>query len=786
MTRQQRRAAARAQQTPSGRSAGDAPAAGVSDLFEVAVRHHQMGRLAEAEAHYRTILAIRPGSAEVLFNLAVALKQQGKFDEAVVAYRRTIEAAPNNPEVHYNLGNLLFGLDQLDEAIACYRRAIQIKPQHADAHCNLGAALKRQGKLTEAIAAFRRTTAINVDHGAAFCNLADTHASLGGFDDAIVAYRAALRIKPDSVSALCGLGAALTAQGQLDQAAIAYRRATEIKPDNDEAHYNLANALKALGRLAEAAVSYRQAIAIKPNLVEALVNLGNTLNELGQPDAATAAYGRAIEIAPGSVEAHYNIGNVLKDQGRLEEAVAAYRQAIAIEPAYAEAHANLAIVLMSQGRLAEALDEYRQAIALKPDDADIHSNYLLCLNYNDAETPESVLAAHRAWDRRFGQAAWPQTYSNDRTPARRLRIGYVSPDLRSHSVTFFFEPLLKAHDRQAVDVFCYSDVLRPDAVTNRLQGLADHWLSTVGLSDDEVAARIRSDGIDILVDLAGHTAWNRLRVFARRPAPVQVTWLGYANTTGVAAIDYRLVDAVTDPVGTAEVASSETLLRLPGGFLCYGGLHGVAEPTQPPCLKTGMVTFGSFNNPVKLSEATFEAWAKLLVRLPHARLLLKGKSFADAATRALVLARFGERGVAADRIELLSWLSGSADHLALYDRVDIALDPFPYNGTTTTCEALWMGVPLVTLRGDRHCGRVGASLLTQVGLTDWIADSVDDYAEIAVALAENRSRLHELRRSLRARLLASPLCDAASFARKVENSYRTIWQNWCETPRDNQ
>src|SRR5262245_5556893 len=343
-------------------------------------------------------------------------------------------------------------------------------------------------------------------------------------------------------------------------------------------------------------------------------------------------------------------------------------------------------------------------------------------------------------------------------------------------------PRLAPGDRGG-EVFCYAEVTWPDSVTTRLQGLADHWLVTVGLSDQRLAERIRCDGIDILVDVAGHTAGNRLLVFARKPAPVQVTWLGYPNTTGLKAIDYRLVDAVTDPAGEADVWASETLVRLEDGFLCYGGLRDGPEPTPPPCLKTGVVTFGSFNNPAKVSTATFDAWAKLLSRLPQARLILKGISFADAATRALFFARLGERGVAADRIELVTWLPGATEHLALYHRVDIALDPFPFNGTTTTCEALWMGVPVITLRGHRHAGRVGASLLTQIGLTDLIANSIEEYVEIAVALAGNSGRLDDLRHALRPRMAASTMCDEGAFACKMEAAFRTMWQHWCQVSR---
>jgi predicted O-linked N-acetylglucosamine transferase (SPINDLY family) len=343
------------------------------------------------------------------------------------------------------------------------------------------------------------------------------------------------------------------------------------------------------------------------------------------------------------------------------------------------------------------------------------------------------------------------------------------------------EPLLKNHDRQTVEVFCYADIMQPDAVTAHLQGLADHWQMTTGLSEDQLAERIRMDGIDILVDLAGHTAKNRLRVFARKPAPVQVTWLGYSNTTGLEAIDYRLVDAVTDPVGKADAWASETLVRLEGGFLCYGGLRDGLEPVAPPCLKTGTVTFGSFKQPgPKVSPATLDAWAKLLTRLPQARLLVKGRSFADAPTRTSFLARLSERSVTADRVELVAGLPDATAHQAVYHRVDIALDPFPNNGTTTTCEGLWMGVPVVTLRGDRHAGRVGASLLSQIGLTDLIANSVEEYVEIALALAGNPERLDDMRRSLRPLMEASLLCDGGAFARKIEAAFRKMWQQWCE------
>jgi predicted O-linked N-acetylglucosamine transferase (SPINDLY family) len=636
---------------------------------------------------------------------------------------------------------------RLAEAEACYRRVLTAQPNNVDALSNLGVALKDQGRL----------------------------------DDAIAAYRQAIGIKPDYAEAHSNLGNALRDRGELEEAVTAYREAIRVKPDYAEAHSNLGNALTELGKLNEAASACRQAIGIEPNYAAAHSNLGVALKNQGKLDDAIAAYRHAIVIKPNLAEAHSNLGNALTELGKLDEAVGACRQAIGIKPNCAEAHSNLGNALKDQGKLDEAIAAYRQAISIKPDYAEAFSNLLFCLNYDDQSTTGQLFVAHREWDERYArQMARPTAYANVREVGRRLKIGYVSPDFLSHSVAYFVEPLLKGHDRQAVEVFCYAEVKRPDPVTAHLQGLADHWRVTVGLSDDELAQRIRADGIDILVDLAGHTANNRLLVFARKPAPVQVTWLGYPNTTGLKAIDYRLVDTVTDPVVEANAWASETLVRLEAGFLCYGTFKDAPEPTVPPCLKTGTVTFGSFNNPAKVSAATVDAWATLLSRSPQAHLLLKGKPFADPATREMFLARLVERGVAAERVELMATHPNTVEHLALYDRVDVALDPFPYNGTTTTCEAMWMGVPVVTLRGDRHAGRVGASLLNQIDVTDLVANSVEEYVEIAIALANNPVSLGELRRSMRPRMAASSLCDGRAFARKIEGAFRTMWQHWCE------
>jgi protein O-GlcNAc transferase len=720
MNRQQRRAAARGKPVASATTA-TGTAAGI---FAEAVRHHQAGRLAEAEVHYRRALASQPDHADAAFNLGVALRQLGKVDEAIAAYAQVLRIKPDYPEAHFNLGNALMAAGKISDAIIAYAHALGIRPDHARATANLGLAYAQ-------------------------------------------------------------LGVALLQQRNYDAAAAAFAEALALKPDAAEVHYNLGNVRKHQGRLDDAAICYLQAVAINPNLAEAQSNLGNTLAELGRPEEAVAAHSKAVAIRPDSAEIHFNLGNVLKDQLKLTAAAAAYAETLRLDPTHAGANANLGIVLMHQGQVEEAVKAYTKAIALKPDDADTFSNLLFCRNYDGRLTPPQLFAAHCEWEKCFGASApSSDAFTNDRTPDRRLRIGYVSPDFRVHSVAYFLTPLFEAHDHHAVEVFCYSDVIRPDATTAHLRGLADHWLATIGMANDALAGRIRADGIDILVDLAGHTSHNRLRVFARKSAPVQVTYLGYSNTTGLRTIDYRLVDEVTDPPGAADACAAETLLRLPGSFLCYGGPRDAPQPTAPPCLKTGAITFGSFNNPAKVSAETFDVWARLLTRMPDARLLLKGKPFADDATSARFLARLAERGIAKERVQLVAWLTNATAHLALYEQIDIALDPFPYNGTTTTCEALWMGVPVVTLKGDRHSARVGASLLTHAGTTDWIAECADDYVEIALALAANPTKLHRLRHELRKRLTASPLCDGKAFARKIENAYRSMWRRWCDVPED--
>ena len=585
----------------------------------------------------------------------------------------------------------------------------------------------------------------------------------------------AIRNSPETPSYYSSLGDLFQRQGNLDGTILCYKRALELNPNDIDLHSKLGNIFKDQGNLEEAAFYYQAALELRPDLAGPYYNMANVLKDQGGLQDAVSLYRKAIELNPDYAEAHNNMGNAYKMHYSLEEAIACYQRAVSLNPAYAQAYDNMGVAFQDQGRIGEAISSYKKALQLDSGFVKAHSDLLFCMHYDPACSPQAHFdEAVTWWQRHAASKAGKFTFSDRKGQYGRLRIGYVSPDFREHSVSFFFLPLLMAHDRNEVEIFCYADVRRPDGITARIRKLADHYRSIVGLTDDRVAEEIHKDRIDILIDLAGHTANNRLLVFARKPAPVQVTWLGYPDTTGMPVMDYRLTDDIADPEGDGDENYSETLVRMKNGFLCYSPPDSAPDISSLPALQTGHITFGSFNNLPKLNEKVVEMWSNVLKRVPESSLLLKSKQFADESTKQRYMNLFLQNQISAGRIRMLSRTESVFEHLALYNRVDIGLDTFPYNGTTTTCEALWMGIPVVTLKGDRHSARVGASLLTRVGLKELITESEDEYIARTVELAGDLDRLRELRAGMRERIMESPLCDSRSFARSVEDIYMQI------------
>lgn len=521
----------------------------------------------------------------------------------------------------------------------------------------------------------------------------------------------------------------------------------------------------------------REIIRINPNSHDAHFHLGSALMFQNRGSEAFDVFRAAVLLKPNHDLTHFNLGVLSKS---LDEAFEHFSRAAELNPSHAEAYSGIGAALVSFGQVEEAISKLQHALQLRPTDHKIHSSVLFTLNYRQDYDGPGVFKEHARWG--LGHALNTTfRHINTPQPERRLRIGYVSPDLYTHSVAYFFEPLLANHNPDEVEIFCYSDVAKPDDTTERLKTLAKHWRATHGISDRELADLIHSDQIDILVDLTGHTNNNRLLVFSAKPAPVQVTYLGYPNTTGLTAIDYRLTDAWADPPGLSDDYYTEELFRLPKGFLSYLPPADAPAVAASPVTTAGHVTYGSFNHLPKITQAVLELWAMLLHATPNARLVLKNNSLSSRYARERYLNLFADNGVNPERIEFLERAPTLAEHLGSYSKVDIALDTFPYNGTTTTCEALYMGVPVVTLTGGLHASRVGTSLLNQIGATELIAETPQDYVNKASRLAQDHDRLIKIRATLRDQMTQSPLCDGNGFAAQLESAYREMWKRWCQT-----
>jgi predicted O-linked N-acetylglucosamine transferase (SPINDLY family) len=749
----------------------------LTDALRTALAHHQAGRLELAAEIYRRVLAVEPNHPDALHLLGMVHHQRGESTTAIDLISRAVALSPTAADYHRNLGDAHRAAGQMEQAVACYQRALELAPHDVAAHNKLGIAYRAQGKLAEATTCYRRALELAPALAEVLNNLGNALADQQQTAEACDCYRQALQRAPNDPRYRHNLGTALEAEGRRAEAIGYYRYAIKMRPDFAEAYASLGNALQAQGELAEAVTCLERAVALKPDFAEAHNNLGNVLRRQGRLGESIAACRRALELKPDLASAHNNLGSVLKDLGRLDEAVDCYRKAIELRPDFTEAHNNLGNAWKDQGQIDEALACYRRAVEAKPDFVHTQCNLLYTLHFSPTCDAATLYAELRRFNEQYARplAATIQPHANDRAPDRRLRVGYVSPDFRKHPVGRFLLPLLEAHDRQQYDIWCYASVEVRDAITERCQAAASVWRDVTALDDEELAAAIRADGIDILVDLTMHMAHSRLGVFARKPAPVQVTYLAYCGTTGLDAMDYRLTDPYLDPPGGEERFYVEQSVRLPETYWCYHPMTEAPAPGELPARTAGYVTFGSLNNFCKFNPATLAAWCQLLAAVPDSRLLLHA---AQGGHRERTRALFAGQGVSAERLKFVDFLP-AAQYFRIYQQIDVALDPFPYGGGTTTCDALWMGVPVVSLAGQTAVGRGGLSILSNVGLPELVAHTPDEYLQIATHLAADRPRLAELRATLRERMQRSPLMDAPRFARNVEAAYRTMWRRWC-------
>lgn len=586
----------------------------------------------------------------------------------------------------------------------------------------------------------------------------------------------------ESVDQLMAAGTSFMREGQHAKAVDALIQAVRLSPQNAEIWNVLGSALRSAGRVPDAEAAHKQAIALKPDFADAWNHLAVALGIQGKNDEAIAVATRALELRPDLMPARRNLAKILGNAHRYAAAVEQVRLVVAAQPDDADSFNNMGNALHAIGRVDEAIASYRTALSLRPDDPGARSNLLFALQFDPLTNAGLIQQEHAQWWERIEQplVAQRKPHANVREPARKLRIGYVSPDFREHAAAFFIEPLLANHDHANFDIVCYSDAVRTDGVTTRLRRTADVWTDSHAFTDEQLADRVIADRIDLLVDLSVHTRGNRLRTFAMKPAPVQLSYLGYCGTSGVGAMDFRLTDAIVDPPGTSEAWSTEHLLRLPRTFCCYAAPSNAPPVALLPATKNKHITFGAFNSLPKSVPVMVELWSRILRELPTAKLMLLRDGVGDEIVRADLLARFASHGIGPERLILKAGV-GMREYLTLVSSVDISLDTFPFNGHTTTCHALYMGVPTVTLAGERPVSRVGASLLRFVGLERLVATTPEAYVSTAIELAANAGRLYDIRKSLRQKMEHSPLMDGKSFARDVEHAFRDAWKRWCES-----
>jgi protein O-GlcNAc transferase len=684
---------------------------------------------------------------ESLIHSAKDHQRSGNLDQAEHIYNEIVKFRPRNADVYFSLGNILQDRGKLDKAISSYKKAIQINPSFPGSYYNLGSIFKEKGDIDKAIKYYKKCIQIDSSH-------------------------------PDTYNTL---GVLFQCKKNLNEATIYFQHALQLNPHFDQPYNNLGLIFQKKKQLDTAIQYFQKALQLNPRYVKAYYNLGNALQEKGKLDEAIVFYQKVCDLDPDFLDVYEKLGTALHKTGAGDKAIECYHRALSVKSDWAGPYIGLGRVFRDQGKYREAEECFRRSIEITPNCFACYSNLLFQMLYTN-EDSGTIFAEHLNFAKHCAGPLTSQipSHTNNRSTDRKLKIGYVSLDFRSHSVAYFFEPVLSAHDRERFETFCYSDVLYEDEITERIKARANIWRDVVEMSDEQTADLIRKDQIDILVDLSGLTS-PRILSFARKPAPVQVTWIGYPATTGISTIDYKIVDNVTDPSGIAEQFYTETLIRMPDCFLCYQSDRDGPGINQLPALESGHITFGSFNNFAKLSPQVFALWSEVLIKIPDAHLVMKAWSFSDKKARQHALEMFSKENVAAERITLLSYKQSSREHLSLYNMIDIGLDTFPYNGTTTTCEALWMGIPVITLAGNAHVSRVGMSLLSTVGLPEFVARTSDEFVDIAVNLAADLNKLNSLRERLRGMMQSSPLMNAKEFTVNLETCYRLIWDKWCRT-----
>jgi protein O-GlcNAc transferase len=675
---------------------------------------------------------------------AIEFQRQGDLNAAIDVLEKSIRAGSKLPQSHYFLGVILENIGQLEQAEERLKQAVHLGPKHTEIWFSYGNILNKRDKVMEAMEAYEHCIGINPKHVQAWVNLA------------LLAQRT----------------------DQMWKAVECSKKAVDLAPEEKKAWLAYIGSLGYARCFPEAEKAADEAEKHFPEDFEILHMKGNVITASGRVDEGYAVYLKALECNPNAPKVLNSIGSYISHNRNGLDAVPYHRKALEIDPKSAENQHGLGSAYLKAGYPGDAIQFYLKALQSGYKNADVLEGLLLSAHYLDSANNREILDLHLRWEEQYAQKFYPAEHPKLSAEVKAgkcpIRMGFLSPDFRNHSVTRFMTALLKHTDASGMEVFCYSDVKQVSDYSKSLERMGGNWFYSYTLTDTDLAERIRSDRMDVLVDLAGHTGNNRLFVFARHPAPVQISWLGYPNTTGLKTVAYRLSDAIADPVGIADELSTEKIIRMKGGFHCFEPPMNLPEVVSAPVLRDGYLTFGSFNNQAKINMLTVRRWVKLLQAIPDSKLILKNHQLGDERNKQHWARIFENEGIFAERIRFIGYCKELKDHYRTYEQIDIGLDTFPYNGTTTTCEALWMGVPVLTVRGDSQRARTGASLLTHTGLDDWIAENEEEWVAKALYWNENRALLNQIRLELRPRVEASPIGDAAGFAEKFYATIRDL------------
>ncbi len=742
--------------------------------YNLANCYYDKNQLQEAASSYQAAIKINPRFAQAHYNLGSVFKDQGLFAEAEACYKTALKISPDNAQMHFNLALMLYEQGRFSDAIDYFQICLKKQPDFTAAHVNLGASFKASGQLEKAEACYRKALSLSPDHAEAHNNLGVVLKELGNLVDAERCYRAIIALRPEYSSAYNNLGLLLKDLGRFAESESCYLTALKYDPLLAVAHNNLSVLFRVQGRFADSVTSSKNALLLKPDYVDAYDNLGLALDAMGLFADAEVAFEQALKLAPDNIIVLSNFSITLNTLCQLTRAEVYLKKALALAPEFINAHVNLCVNYLAQGRVEDAEATCVNALKIEPGNMFAQNNLLFSMNYlANHSVKECVDTALEYGYVVASNVERPFTSWQHKVPAKRLRVGFVSGDLRQHAVAFFLENLLQHTDPARVEFFAYQTTNHDDAMTARLKSHCSGWKSLAGLNDEVAATLIHHDGLHVLLDLSGHSSGNRLPIFAWKPAPLQVSWLGYFATTGLAEMDYFIADEVGVPTEN-QAQFVEKIKYLPDTRLCFTAPTAAIEIASLPALINGYITFGCFQNMAKVSDEVLDLWAEVITASPNAKFRWQCKSFKDTSVADSLTNRLVQRGVPAKNIILLA-SAEREEYLAAHNKVDVILDTFPFPGGTTTCEALWMGVPTLTLAGNTLISRQGASLLTAAGLGDWVAKTKAEYLDKSLLFCSDLVKLSKLRAGLRAQVLVSPLFDATRFAKNME---QLLWEIW--------